>query len=121
MPSEAVDVDHGRRLKDYLVVLNLHELSPVGRRTTGGRDGRKVERFAEVCQGLTSRERSHPGHLPLANLRFQLSRLLPEVSSESDVATTTQASQRKPLPTLSMSLAEAIREVSWDRGLSPES
>jgi len=40
--SQAVNVDHGqlvgRRLKESPVVVDLHELSPVGRRTTGGRD-----------------------------------------------------------------------------------
>ena len=52
MSSQAVDVDHGqlvgRRLKDYPVFIGLHELSSVGRRATGGRDGRRLERFAEV-------------------------------------------------------------------------
>ena len=54
--SEAVDVDCrqlvGRCLKDCPVVMDLHELSPVDRRAAGGRDGRRFERFAEVCQGL---------------------------------------------------------------------
>ena len=40
--------------------MDLHELSPVGRWATGGRDGRSFERFAEMCQWLTSRGRSHP-------------------------------------------------------------
>ena len=39
-----------RRLKDCPVVMELHELSPVGRRATGGREGRWFEWFAEVCQ-----------------------------------------------------------------------
>ena len=102
MPSEAVDIDVGqlvgRRLKDCPVVVDLHELSPVGRRATGRRDGRWFERFAEVCQGKTSRGRSHPGLLPLANLRFEVSRLLPAVSSETDVATKPRARKRKLLP-----------------------
>jgi hypothetical protein len=102
MPSEAVDVDVGqlvgRRLKDCPVVVDLHELSPVGRRATGGRDGRRLERFAEMCQGLTLRGRSHPGLGPLANLRFEVSRLLPAVFSEPDVATTPRALERKLLP-----------------------
>jgi hypothetical protein len=50
-----------RRLKDCPVVMDLHELSPVDRRAAGGRDGRWFGRFAEVCQGMTSRVRSHPG------------------------------------------------------------
>ena len=74
--------------------MDLHERSPVGRWATGRRDGRWFERFAEMCQGITSRGRSHPGLLPLANLRFEVSRLLPAVSSESDVATTPRAPQR---------------------------
>jgi hypothetical protein len=32
---------------------------------TGGREWRGLERFAEMCQGLTLRERSHPGLRPL--------------------------------------------------------
>ena len=100
--SEAVDVDHGQvvypSLKDCPVVMDLHELSPVGRRATGGREGRWFEWFAEVCQGLTSRGRSHPGLLPLANLRFEVSRLLPAVFSEPDVAAAVRARKRKLLP-----------------------
>jgi hypothetical protein len=102
MPSEAVDVDRGqfvgRRLSRVAFVVGLHELSPVGRRAASRRDGRWFERFAEMCQGLTSRGRSHPGLLPLANLRFEVSRLLPAVSSASDVATTPRALERKLLP-----------------------
>ena len=45
--SEAVDVDRGqlvwRRLRYCPVVMGLHELSPVGRRAPGGRDGRRFE------------------------------------------------------------------------------
>ena len=116
MPSEAVDIDVGqlvvRRLKDCPVVMYLHELSPGGRRATGGRDGRGLERFAEVCQGLTSRGRSHPGLLPLANLRFDVSRLLPAVFSQSDVATAPRALQRKPLAHPSHEFGLWRREVS---------
>ena len=86
-----------RRLKDCPVVVDLHELSPVGRWATGGRDGRRLERFAEMCQWLTSRGRSHPVLLPLANLRFEVSRLLPAVSSEPDVADARRALERKLL------------------------
>ena len=32
--------------------MDLHELAPVGGRAAGGRDGRRLERFAEVCQNL---------------------------------------------------------------------
>jgi len=101
MPSEAVDVDVGQldypSLKNRPVVVDQDELSPVGRRTTGRRDWRRLERFAEVCQDLPSRGRSHPGLRPLANLRFEVSRLLPAVFSEPDVATTPRARKRKLL------------------------
>jgi hypothetical protein len=78
--------------------VDLHELSPVGGWPAGGRHGRRLERFAQVCQGLTSRGRSHPGLLPLANLRFEVSRLLPAVSSAPDVAAAGGARQWKLLP-----------------------
>ena len=52
--------------------VDLHELSPVGRRAMGGRDGRRFERFAEVREDLPDRPRlgckpewkllPHPGH-----------------------------------------------------------
>jgi hypothetical protein len=86
-----------RRLKWCAVIVGLHELFPVGRRATAGRDGRRFERFAEVRERITSRGRSHPGLLPLANLRFEVSRLLPAVSSEPDVANTPRALQWKLL------------------------
>jgi len=85
----------------HALIVALHERSTVGRRARGRRDGRRLERFAEVCQGLTSRGRSHPGLLPLANLRFDVSRRLPAVSSQSDVATAPRALQRKLLAHLS--------------------
>jgi hypothetical protein len=47
-----VDVDRGqlvwRRSKDVAIVMDLHEIGPVGGRTTGGRDGRRFEQFVEV-------------------------------------------------------------------------
>jgi hypothetical protein len=78
--------------------MDLHELAPVDRRATGGRDGRGLKRLAEVCEGLTLRVRSHPGLRPLANLRFEVSRLLPAVSSRSDVAAAGGARKWKLLP-----------------------
>ena len=78
--------------------MDLNELAPVDRRATGGRDGRGLKRPAEVCEGLTLRVRSHPGLRPLANLRFEVSRLLPAVCSESDVAAAVRALERKLLP-----------------------
>ncbi len=104
MPSEAVDVDRGqfvgRRLSHVAFVVDLHELSPVGRWATGGRDGRWFERFAKVCQGLTLRGRRHPGLRPLANLRFEVSRLLPAVCSEPNVTAAVRALKGKLLPHL---------------------
>jgi hypothetical protein len=80
MPSEAVDVDVGqfvgRRLSHVAFVVDLHELSPVGRWATGGRDGRWFERFAEMCEDLPDRPR-------IGNER-----------DEADVATTPRALQR---------------------------
>ena len=100
--SQRVDVDRrqlvGRRLKDVAVVVHLHELSPVGGRPASGRERRRFKRFAEVGEGLTSRGRSHPGLLPLANLRFEGSRLLPAVCSEPDVAAARRALEGKLLP-----------------------
>jgi hypothetical protein len=60
-----------------------------------GESHRRFERFAEVCQGLPSRGLSHPGLLPPANLRLEVSRLLSAVSSESDVATTPKGTQNE--------------------------
>jgi len=35
--------------------MGLHELAPVGRRATGGRDGRRFERFSQVRENLSNR------------------------------------------------------------------
>jgi hypothetical protein len=100
--SEAVNVDCGqlvgRGLQDVAVVMSLDKLAPVGGRPASRRDRRRFERFAKMCEGLTSRGRSHPGLRPLANLRFEVSRLLPAVFSEPDVATTPWALKWKLLP-----------------------
>ena len=103
-------------MKDVAVVVDLHELTPVGGRSPGRRDGRRLERLAEVCERLTLRGRSHPGLRPLANLRFEVSRLLPAVFSEPDVAAAVWALEGKLLTPPAMSFAHAIREVSWERG-----
>ena len=99
--SQAVDVDHlqvfGRGLKDVFVVMGLRGFSPVCGWAPGRRDQRWLEGFAEVCEGMTSRGRSHPGLLPLANRWFEVSRLLPAVSSDPDVAAAPRALERKLL------------------------
>ena len=78
--------------------MDLHELAPVGGRATCGRDRRQFKWFTQVRENLTSRGLSHPGLLPLANLRFDVSRLLPAVSSAPDVAGGVRALKRKLLP-----------------------
>jgi hypothetical protein len=59
--SATVDVDCRqlvwRRLKDVQVIVDLHELAPVGGRTAGGRDRRRFERFAQVGEDLPDRPR----------------------------------------------------------------
>ena len=65
-----------------------------------------------MSERLTSRGRSHPGLLPLANFRFDVSRLLPAISSQSDVAAARRALQGKLLPIRAISWAQAIRDVS---------
>ena len=78
--------------------MHLDKFVPVGGWASSGRERRRFERFAEMCQWLTSRGRSHPGLLPLANLSRRVSRLLPAVSSEPDVAAARWALERKLLP-----------------------
>ena len=57
--SDAVDIDHGqfvgRGLKDVAIVMGLRELAPVDGRAAGGRDGRRLQRFAEGCEDLPNR------------------------------------------------------------------
>jgi hypothetical protein len=57
--------------------VDLHELSPVGRWPAGGRDGRRLERFAQVCQDLPDRP------------------WLGDERDQPDVATTPRARNRK--------------------------
>jgi len=69
-----------RRLKDVAFVVHLYEFAPVGRRASGGRDGRRLERLAEVRENLTNGSR------------------LSDERGEPDVAAATRALQRKLLP-----------------------
>ena len=100
--SEAVNIDHGQlvypSLNRLAMVMDLHEHAPVGRWATSGRHRWRLERFAEVCENLTSRGLSHPGLRLLANLRFEVSRLLPAVFSKLDVAAAGGARTWKLLP-----------------------
>ena len=87
-----------------------------GSRAAGGRHWWVFEWFTQVRENLASRGRSHPGLRPRANLRFEVSRLLPAVFSEPDVAAAVWALEGKLLTPPAMSFAHAIREVSWERG-----
>ena len=82
--------------------MDLHELCPVGRRTTGGRDGRRLEWFAEVCDNLPDRP------------RFR------DEGNEPDVAATRWARKGKFLPHPGHELGLWHREVSWEGDLSHE-
>jgi len=59
--SEVVDVDHGqfvgRGLKDVAIVMDLHELAPVGGRVTSGRHRWRLERFAKMREDFPDRPR----------------------------------------------------------------
>jgi len=59
--SEAVNVDRGqlvgRHLNHFAVVMRLDEFAPVGGRAAGGRDGRRLERFAEMREDFPDRPR----------------------------------------------------------------
>jgi hypothetical protein len=56
-----VNVDRGqlvgRRLKDVAVVIDLHELAPVGGRAPGRRDGWWLKRFAQMREDSPDRPR----------------------------------------------------------------
>ena len=52
------------RLKDGAIVMDLHEFAPVGGRTPGGRDGRRLKRFAEVHEDLPDRPERRRGVTP---------------------------------------------------------
>jgi ATPase subunit of ABC transporter with duplicated ATPase domains len=54
---------------------------------------RMADRILEIDRG-----RSHPGLLPLANLRFEVSRLRPAVSFQPDVTATTKGTRAETPP-----------------------
>ena len=82
--SEAVDVDRGqfvgRGLKDVAIVMDLHELAPVGGRATSGRHWWRLERFAKMRKDFPDRPR------------------LRDERDQPDVAAAARALERKPLP-----------------------
>ena len=82
-----------RRLKDCPVVMDLHELSPVDRRATGGRDGRRLERFAKMREDFPDRPR------------------LRDERDQPDVAAARWALERKllPQPGPSVSPTQSVR------------
>jgi len=121
-----MDIDVGQlvypSLKDCPVVVDLHELSPVGRRATGGRDWRRrrctrgeaILAFARLrTSGSTwaGSCRQSFGHWPRLGCNA-MSRMSPPHPGHSSGNSS---------PTRAMSFAHAIREVSWEGGLSHES
>jgi hypothetical protein len=67
-------------LKDVAVIVDLHELAPVGGRAACGRDRRRFERFAEVCENPADRSR------------------LGDEGNQPDVAAAVRVPERKLLP-----------------------
>ena len=59
--SDAVDIDCGQfvgcRLQDVAIVMSVHELTPVGGRAPGRRDGWWLKRFAQMREDLPDRPR----------------------------------------------------------------
>ena len=98
--SKAVDIDHGQlvypSLNRFAIVMHLHELAPGGGWAASRRDGWRFQRLAEVCQNLTSRGLSHPGLRPLANLRFEVSRLLARFKAAGDTCASAAAGRDRP-------------------------
>ena len=70
----------GRGLKDVAIVMDLHELAPVGGRATSGRHWWRLERFAKMRKDFPDRPR------------------LRDERDQPDVAAAVRALERKPLP-----------------------
>ena len=102
--SEAVDVDHGQlvypSLKDCPVVMDLHELSPVGGRAACGKDERSLEWLAELREDLSD------GPSSVMNAMNRMSPPHPGHSSGNSS------------PTRAISFAHAARNVSCERGFA---
>ena len=67
-------------MKDVAIVMDLHELAPVGGRATSGRHRRRFERFAKMRKDFPDRPR------------------LRDERDQPDVAAAVRALERKPLP-----------------------
>jgi len=78
--------------------MDLHELSPVDGRDTGGRDGRRFERFAKMGEDF----RIGPGSVMNA-----ISRMSPPNTGHASGNSS---------PIRAISLAQAVRDVSCERG-----
>ena len=97
-----MDVDHGqfvgRHLNRFAVVMSLDKFVPLGRRAPGGCNRWWLERFAQMREDFPDRPR----------LRHE--------RDQPDVAAAVRALERKLLPTRAISFAQAIRDVSCERG-----
>ena len=78
--------------------MHLDKFVPVGGWASSGRDRRRFERFAEMCQDLPNRPRLWCK---------EMSRMSPPHAGHSSGNFS---------PTRAISLDQAIREVSWERG-----
>ena len=85
--------DYGRRSGEYDAAGAVAHVHRESTKAEHRRPPTGIDELVEVV-ALEKRDDPHPGLLPLANLRFEVSRLLPADSSESDVATTPRARQR---------------------------
>ena len=82
--------------------MHLDKFVPVGGWASSGRDRRRFERFAEMCQDLPNRPRLWCK---------EMSRMSPPHAGHSSGNFS---------PTRAISFAQAIRDVSCERGLSTQ-
>ena len=78
--------------------MRLDELAPLGGRASRRRERRRFDRFSQMCENLPDQP------------------CLRDEGNEPDVTAARWALQRKLLPNRAISLAQAIREVSCERG-----